>query len=56
MTAIDDGVWLHGITSGSVDDARPAGVTGLAGEPVRADELADEFASAVAALDTNMRV
>jgi hypothetical protein len=56
MTASDDGGWPCGITSDSVDDARPAGVTGLAGEPVRtdelADELADESASAVAALDT----
>ncbi|MBA8963205.1 hypothetical protein JOJ86_004421 [Rhodococcus percolatus] len=34
MTA-SDGVWLYGITSESIDDAQLAGVTGVAGEPVR---------------------
>ncbi|MDV6271618.1 GvpL/GvpF family gas vesicle protein [Rhodococcus globerulus] len=35
MTESDDAVWLYGITSDSVDDVRRAGVTGVAGEPVR---------------------
>lgn len=30
-----EGVWLYGITTGSVDGAQLAGVTGVAGEPVR---------------------
>ncbi|QQZ16862.1 MULTISPECIES: GvpL/GvpF family gas vesicle protein [Rhodococcus] len=35
MTA-DDGVWLYSITTDSIGDAQLAGVTGVAGEPVRA--------------------
>ncbi|OYD70160.1 GvpL/GvpF family gas vesicle protein [Rhodococcus sp. OK302] len=35
MTA-DDGVWLYGITTDSIGDAQLAGVSGVAGEPVRA--------------------
>ncbi len=34
MTA-DDGVWLYGITADSIDDSQLAGITGVAGEPVR---------------------
>lgn len=79
MTASDDGVWLYGIASDSVDDARLADRRGPAwsanrgiggpgggggdGDPERVRgrvaaaqprgrELADEFASAVAAPDT----
>lgn len=35
MTA-DDGVWLYSITTDSIGDAQLDGVTGVAGEPVRA--------------------
>ncbi|AHK31434.1 gas vesicle synthesis protein [Rhodococcus opacus PD630] len=35
MTA-DEGVWLYSITTDSIGDAQLAGVTGVAGEPVRA--------------------
>ncbi|MBC2638152.1 MULTISPECIES: GvpL/GvpF family gas vesicle protein [unclassified Rhodococcus (in: high G+C Gram-positive bacteria)] len=35
MTA-NDGVWLYSITTGNTGDAQLAGVTGVAGEPVRA--------------------
>ena len=48
MTASDEGC---GCTA-----SPPAVSAGVAGEPVHTDNLADEFASAVAALDTNIRV